>query len=84
MKHVSHDAEKDRRGLFLGTILAALVVMVFALALATAHSFAGRMPVSVNQSTTSWQRSLLHRASLCVVDRSVVSDRCGTKLSADH
>jgi len=86
MKHVSRNAEKDCSSLFLGVILAALVVMVCALMFATAHSFAGRVPGSVNQSAKSSQRPLLHQASLCVVDRSstVSVDRCGTKLSADH
>jgi hypothetical protein len=86
MKDVSRKTYKDRSGLFLGTILAALVVMVFALTLATAHSFAGRLPVGVNQAPDSWRHSTLYQPASCVVYRSSrkAFHWCGTKRSAPH
>lgn len=80
MKDVPPKAPKDRSNFFLGTILAAFVVVVLALMLATAHSFAGRMPVPVNHF--SGDRLMLHQRFACLVVgeyRVEGWQRCGTK-----
>lgn len=86
MNDNSRKTHKDRSGLFLGTILVALVVMVFALTLAAAHSFAGRMPLRVNHAVKSWHRPMPKQQLPCVTSQSyrMVAGDCGTKLSADH
>jgi len=85
MKDVFSKRPKDRSSLFLGLILVAFVVVVMALMAATAHSFAARMPASVNHSATAGPT--LYQRSACLLKSQIQSQdwrACGTNSSAHH
>lgn len=54
MKHVVHKPAADRSGLFLGVILVAVVVIVYALLLAVARPAADQAAIRVNHVAGSW------------------------------
>jgi hypothetical protein len=54
MKHVIDKPAADRSGLFLGAILAAVVVIVCALMLAASRPAAERAAIRVNHITGLW------------------------------
>ncbi|KQW19042.1 hypothetical protein ASC80_16435 [Afipia sp. Root123D2] len=85
MKDIFSKWSKDRSSLFLIVILVAFVVVVMALMAATAHSFAARMPVSVNHSAAA--RSTLHQRPVCRVaspERGRNWRACGTNSLVRH